>query len=148
MGKLLGYAVLGALVGAILAVVVVFVYGTTMVGSWAWLAAVLALTMAASLGLGVLIAAAAATDAQAVQYAMLALLFTIFFSGLVVSLDRLSEGVRQLAFLAPATAGTAALHDVMFRGQPPRTWLLVVLGGLAAVTFVLARWWLGRQKIA
>jgi ABC-2 type transport system permease protein len=148
IGKLLGYAFLGVIVGALLAVVVVFVFGTTMVGSWAWLAVVLGLTMAASLGLGFVIAAAATTDAQAVQYAMLALLFTIFFSGLVVSLERLSEGVRQLAFLAPATAGTAALHDVMFRGQAPRTWLLLVLGGYAVLTIILARWWLGRQRIA
>lgn len=148
IGKLLGYAATGALIGALLAVVVVFVFGTTMAGSWVWLGVVLALTMAASLGLGFVIAAAAGTDAQAVQYAMLALLFTIFFSGLVVSLDRLADGVRQLAFLAPATAGTAALHDVMFRGQIPRTWLLVVLAGYALVAFVIARWWLGRQKVA
>jgi ABC-2 type transport system permease protein len=148
IGKLLGYAATGALVGALLAAVVVFVFGTTMAGSWVWLGVVLALTMAASLGLGFVIAAAAGTDAQAVQYAMLALLFTIFFSGLVVSLDRLSDGVRQLAFLAPATAGTAALHDVMFRGEIPRTWLLIVLAGYALVAFVIARWWLGRQKVA
>lgn len=148
IGKLLGYAVTGALVGALLAVVVVFVFGTTMAGSWVWLGVVLALTMAASLGLGFVIAAAAGTDAQAVQYAMLALLFTIFFSGLVVSLDRLSDGVRQLAFLAPATAGTAALHDVMFRGEIPRTWLLIVLGGYALVAFAIARLWLGRQNVA
>jgi ABC-2 type transport system permease protein len=148
VGKFIGYAVLGALVGALLIVAVVFFFGTEMAGSWAWLAVVLALTMAASLGLGFVIAAAAGTDAQAVQYAMLALLFTIFFSGMIVSLARLAPGVRQVAFLAPATAGTSALHDVMFRGQAPRLYLLLILGGYALVTLLLARWWLGRQRIA
>ncbi|MGH8911211.1 MAG: ABC transporter permease [Acidimicrobiia bacterium] len=148
VGKLIGYAVLGVLVGALLIAAIVFLFGTAMAGSWAWLAVVLILTMAASLGLGFVIAAAAGTDAQAVQYAMLALLFTIFFSGMIVSLARLAPGVRQVAFLAPATAGTSALHDVMFRGQAPRTYLLLILGGYALVTLLLARWWLGRQRIA
>lgn len=148
IGKLIGYTVLGSLVGAVLIVTVVLVFGTAMSGSWVWLSIVLGLTMAASLGLGFVIAAAAGTDAQAVQYAMLALLFTIFFSGLIVSLERLTPGVRQVAFLAPATAGTSALHDVMFRGQAPRMFLLVILAGYALVALILARWWLGRQRIA
>jgi hypothetical protein len=36
----------------------------------------------------------------------------------------------------------------MFRGEIPRTWLLIVLAGYALVAFVIARWWLGRQKVA
>lgn len=148
VGKMLGYATLGAIVGSILALVVVFVFGTSMVGSWVWLAAVLALVVTASLGLGVLIAAAAGTAAQAVQYAMLALLFTIFFGGIVVSLNRLTDGVRELAFLVPATAGTEALQDVMFRGDVPRAWLLAILAGYTVVTFTVARWWLARQRVA
>lgn len=147
-GKALGYLGIGVVVGAALAAGVVYLFGTPMGGSWWWLALVLALTIVASLGLGFAIASLATSDAQAVQFAMLALLFTIFFSGLVVSLDRLSEGIRYLAFLVPATAGTSALQDVMFRGRPPATYLLAVLAAYAVATLLLGRWGLGRQEVA
>lgn len=147
-GKFLGYALLGIVVAALLMAGVVFLFGTPMLGSWAWLVLVLALTMAASLGLGFIIAAAANSDAQAVQFAMLALLFTIFFSGLVVSLSRLADGVRQVAYLAPATAGTAGLQDVMFRGQAPTSTTLTILVGYAVVSLSLAYLWLRRRQVA
>lgn len=147
-GKFLGYSFLGTVTGALLTVVVVFALGTPMAGSWLWLAVVLLLTMFASLGLGFVIAAAARSELQAVQYAMLSLLFTIFFSGLIVSLSRLARGVHQLAFLAPATAGTAAIHDVMFRGRPPQPYLIFILVGYALVTLIVAGLWLRRQEVA
>src|SRR5690606_15015765 len=87
-GKFLGYAFLGSIIAAGLMAVVIFVFGTPMFGSHWCAIAVLALTMSASLGLGFVIAAAANSDAQAVQFSMMALLFTIFFSGMVVSLSR------------------------------------------------------------
>jgi len=147
-GKFLGYAALGAIVAAALIAVVVFVFGTPMAGSWLWVAAVLALTMAESLGLGFVIAAAANTDAQAVQLSMMALLFTIFFSGMVVSLSRLADGVRQIAYLAPATAGTSALQDVMFLGNEPNLLSLAVLGVCVVVSFGVAYAWLRRRRVA
>lgn len=147
-GKFLGYALLGAVVSALLMVLIVFVFGTPMLGSWLWAAVVLALTMAASLGLGFVIAAAAASDAQAVQFSMLALLFTIFFSGMVVSLSRLAEGVRQVAYLAPATAGTQGLHNVMFRGASPGGDNLAVLAVYTVLSIVLAYAWLRRRQVA
>src|SRR5690606_21889615 len=148
-GKCLGYAVLGSVVAAALTAVVVFAFGTPMAGSWLWAAAVLALTMAASLGLGFVIAAAANTDAQAVQFSMMALLFTIFFSGMVVSLSRLADGVRQIAYLSPATAGTTALQDVMFLGNEPNALALAVLGAyVVVVSFGIAYMWLRRRQVA
>ncbi|MFO7293214.1 MAG: ABC transporter permease [Actinomycetes bacterium] len=147
-GKFLGYAVLGSVVAAALIAVVVFAFGTPMAGSWLWAAAVLALTMAASLGLGFVIAAAANTDAQAVQFSMMALLFTIFFSGMVVSLSRLADGVRQIAYLSPATAGTTALQDVMFLGNEPNALALAVLGAYVVVSFGIAYMWLRRRQVA
>ncbi len=148
VGKFLGYAGMGIVTGAILIALVVFGFGTPMAGSWLWLAGVLLLTMCASLGLGFVIAAAARSELQAVQYAMLALLFTIFFSGLIVSLSRLARGVHQLAFLAPATAGTAAIQDVMFRGRTPQPYLVFILVGYALVTLLAAWLWLRRQEVA
>ena len=148
VGKFLGYSAVGLVVATLLVGVVVGVFATPMIGSWLWLSAVLALTMAASLGLGFVIAAAAGSDVQAVQYAMLALLFTIFFSGLVVSLSRLADGVRQLAFLAPATAGTVALQDVMFRGAAPGADMMAILGTYTVLATFGAYLWMKRQRVA
>ena len=89
-----------------------------------------------------------AVNSVAQALAMLALLFTIFFSGLVVSLSRLADGVRQVAYLAPATAGTSALQQVMFLGRSPSPYLIAILATYAASAIVLARWGLGRQKVA
>lgn len=147
-GKFCGYALLGALIAAALMAVVIFALGTPMFGSPWWAALVLGLTMSASLGLGFVIAAAASSDAQAVQLSMLALLFTIFFSGMVVSLSRMADGVRQAAYLAPATAGTAGLQDVMFLGQAPQPIHVGILAVNTLVTFVLAYVWLERRQVA
>jgi ABC-2 type transport system permease protein len=147
-GKLLGYSLLGAGIAVLLMLLIVVVFGTPMLGSWLWAAAVLTLTMAASLGLGFVIAAAASSDAQAVQFSMLALLFTIFFSGMVVSLSRLAEGVRQVAYLAPATAATQGLQNVMFRGTSPGSDNLAILAVYAVVSLVLAYAWLRRRQVA
>lgn len=147
-GKFLGYAFLGAVIGTLLMVIIVAVFGTPMLGSWWWAALVLSLTMTASLGLGFVIAAAASSDAQAVQFSMLALLFTIFFSGMVVSLSRLADGVRQVAYLAPATAGTQGLQEVMFLGGGPSPLNLIVLLVYTVLSFVLAYGWLRRRRVA
>lgn len=145
IGKYLGYAAIGALVGAVLMVGVVFGFGAPHSGDPWWSAAVLALTVTASLGLGFLIASFANSDSQAVQFAMLTLLFTIFFSGFVLSLSRIVEEIRFVAYAVPATAGIGALQDVMFRGESPRPTLIAVLAIYALVGFVLARWTLGRR---
>lgn len=148
VGKSLGYAVLGGGVAVLLSLTVVLLLGTPMRGSWVWLAVIAGLTITASLGLGFVISAAAATDVQAVQYSMLALLFTIFFSGLIVSLERLGDGVRQLAYLVPATPGTVALHEVMFRGTAPSAWLVLLMVGYSLAGLTLAAWWLDKRQVA
>lgn len=140
LGKYLGYSVLAAGVTALLSVVLVTVFGVPMQGSWAWLAVIVAMVVVASLALGFVIAGFSSTDSQAVQFAMLTLLFTIFFSGFVLSLDRIAPAARGLAFLVPATAGISALQDIMFGGVAPRPVTLLALTALLAVAFVTAVW--------
>lgn len=147
-GKFLGYASIGLVVAGLLIALVVVAFGAPVAGSVAWLLATVGLTIAASLGLGFLIASVAGSEAQAVQFSMMALLFTIFFSGLVVSLSRLLDAVRPLAYLVPATAGTEGLQDVMFRGVPPSASMLAILGGYVVVSFGLAYLWLRRRQVA
>ena len=115
-GKFLGYGFLGSVISVALTFGILQYFGLTMAGSWDMYAAVIGLTLIASLALGFLVAALAQTEAQAVQFAMLILLVTIFFSGFVLSLDRIIGPAAMISELVPATAGISGLQDVLFRG--------------------------------
>lgn len=145
LGKYLGYSLVAATVSAIMVPGLVFAFDVPMTGSWGWLIGLVAMLIVASLAFGFLIAAFSESESQAVQFSMLALLFTIFFSGFVISLDRITEWVRGMAFLVPATAAIAGVQDVMFRGEAPRVMMVVALGAYALVVLVISTLLLGRQ---
>ncbi len=132
-GKFVGYGFLGTVISIALTFGILQYFGLTMRGRWDMYAAVIAMTLIASLALGFLVAALATTEAQAVQFAMLILLVTIFFSGFVLSLDRITGPAALISELVPATAGISGLHDVLFRGIAPR---LIDLVRLSAYTVV------------
>ncbi len=116
-------------------------------GGAGWLySATVMLVLLASLGLGFVISAASQTDSQAIQYAMLVLLVTIFFSGFIIPLDRLLAPVQAVSFLLPATFGITAVHDILFRGSAPDPEILVGLAGYVVVMSVLA-WFFARSDV-
>lgn len=145
LGKYLGYSVAVGGISAALVAALVYLFGVPMAGSWGWIAILLAMLVLASLAAGFVIAGVSETDSQAVQFSMLALLFTIFFSGLVLPLERIVEVVRGLAFAVPATGGIGAIQDVMFRGEAPRLSMLAALGGFLLVAFSLSTWLMARR---
>ena len=145
IGKYLGYTLVVGSISAVLVAALVYLFDVPMVGSWGWIAVLLGVLVVASLAAGFTIAAVSESDSQAVQFSMLALLFTIFFSGLVLPLERITAAVRGLAFAVPATGGIGAIQDVMFRGEAPRLSMLVALGGFLLVAFSLSTWLLGRR---
>ena len=87
------------------------------------------------------------TDSQAVQYSMILLLASVFFSGLFMSLDMLWAPVRVISWLLPTTYGTLLLRNIALRGIDPN-WAL--LGGLIAIGLGLMfiSWRLMRRLIA
>jgi ABC-2 type transport system permease protein len=109
-------------------------------------AVVMVLLILASLGLGFLLSAVAETDTQAVQYAMIALLVSIFFTGFVLPLERLAQGVHVISYLIPATYAIQALHDLLFRGSGVSPF---ILGGLALYALVVGvgAWWVVRRDV-
>lgn len=145
-GKYLAYLVLGGLVGTALTAAAVAGFGFEIAGPQIWYVAIVFLVLMASLGAGFVISAVARTESEAVQYAMIALLVSIFFSGFFISLDRLIEPVRVLSYLLPATYGIAALQDVAFLGDTPD---LRVVGGVAALAIALlaSAWVLMRRRV-
>lgn len=145
-GKFLAYGVLGTLVGGGLTLAILGYFGISMAGSWAHYGLMLGLTLVASLALGVLVAAVASTEAQAVQFSMLILLVTIFFSGFVLSLDRIIGPAAAISETVPATAGISGLQDVLFRGIAPDPIDIVRLAVYSFVTLTGAILLLRRQR--
>ena len=146
IGKYLAYLLLGGLVGAALTAAAVAGFGFQIAGPMAWYAGTIFLVLMASLGAGFVISAVARTESEAVQYAMIALLVSIFFSGFFISLDRLIGPVRAISFLLPATYGIAAMQDIAFLGEAPDPFLV---GGAALLAFVLllSAWSLMRRRV-
>jgi len=146
-GKYISYMLFGGVIAAILSALLVFALHVPMLGNWWHFALVIAAVLFTSLGIGFAISIVSQTDSQAVQYSMIVLLASVFFSGFIMSLDMLLPPVRAISWLLPTTYGTLLLRDIALRGTDPN-WLL--LGGLAAIGLVLMliSWRLMRRLIS
>lgn len=144
-GKYLGFGSIGVLVAAALTGALL-AFGVTMRGSWLEYVAILVLVTIASLGLGFVISGVSRTDLQAVQYSMMILLISIFFTGFVLPLDQLAPPVRVISYLIPATYGIRALQDLVFRGVALAPF---IIGGLAAyaLALMIGSWFVVRRDV-
>jgi ABC-2 type transport system permease protein len=138
LGKLLAYLVIGGIVGAALIALLVYGLDTPMQGGWWSLAGALGALLFTSIALGLVVALLANTDSQAVQYAMLVLIATIFLSGFLLSLERFVPAVRTAAWVLPASSGIEMVRDVMLRGVSPDLSMLFGLVAYGLVFIVLA----------
>lgn len=134
-GKYLAYLLLGGAIAAVLTTLVVLLLDVPLAGSLGSLVLVMALTLFASIGLGFVISLASPNDTQAVQYTMVVLLASLFFSGFFLALGQLGGLAKPISWLLPATYGMKLLRDVMLRGSE-LDWQYVV--GLAAFGVVAA----------
>ena len=132
LGKLVSNLLLGGFVASALVAMVVLALGVPLSGDVGELAGLLAAVLAASLAIGFLISLLSATDTQAVQWSMLLLLASLFFSGFFLSTDQLETPAKAVSWLLPSTWGIAGVQDVMLRGLP-LAWepLVALLGGWA-----------------
>jgi len=133
-GKYISYMLFGGVIAAILSALLVFVMHVPMLGNWWYFTLVIAAVLFTSLGIGFAISIVSQTDSQAVQYSMIILLASVFFSGFIMSLDMLLPSVRIISWLLPTTYGTLLLRDIALRGVDPN-WML--LGGLIAIGLAL-----------
>jgi len=145
-GKYISYLLFGGVIAAILSALLVFALHVPMLGNWWYFALVIAAVLFTSLGIGFAISIVSQTDSQAVQYSMIILLASVFFSGFIMSLNMLWEPVRVISWLLPTTYGTLLLRDIVLRGTGPN-WML--LGGLIAIgmALMLVSWGLMRRLI-
>jgi ABC-2 type transport system permease protein len=134
LGKYLSYILFVAIIGAILGVLLAFVLKAPMLGSWVDLALVAVALIFSSLGLGFLISLVADTESQAVQFAMIALLLSVFFSGFMLDLRYLWQPIRVISWILPATHAITLLQNIMLRGNPI---IQIYMGALLLIGFVL-----------
>jgi ABC-2 type transport system permease protein len=133
-GKYIGYMILGGFVATVLSGLLIYALKVPMLGSWHHYSWIVAALLFASLGLGFVISLISKTDSQAIQYAMILLLTTIFFSGFLLNLKLLWEPVRAISWTLPATYGILLLQNVMLRGFLTTE----ILSILVAIGIVLA----------
>jgi ABC-2 type transport system permease protein len=146
-GKYVSYLLFGGVIAVVLALLLVFGLHMPMLGNWLFFALAVAGVLFTSLGIGFAISIVSQTDSQAVQYSMILLLASVFFSGFIMSLTLLWPPVRVLSWLLPTTYGTSMLRDIALRGINPN-WLQ--MGGLFALglVFLVVSWLLMRRLIA
>lgn len=135
IGKYLAFLVVGVVAGGILLAAMVAFLDVPMRGATGWLAAGLVGLLVASIGFGAVLSLVARSDVQAVQFAMLALLTSLFFGGFFLDLDAFHYPVKLLSWALPITYGIRLFRDVMLRGTDPDVDDLV---GLAVISVVLA----------
>jgi ABC-2 type transport system permease protein len=138
-GKYLAYLILGGLIATALTVSAIYGFGFQVAGPWLLYAVVAVLIILGSLGVGFVISAAVRTESEAIQYAMILLLISIFFSGFFIPIDRLIEPIRVISYLLPATYGIEALKQVAFLGQAPDPVLITGATAYALILLVAAR---------
>lgn len=136
-GKYISYLLFGGVLAALLTLLVRFALGVPMLGDWQFYALVIAALLFTSLGIGFLISLLSQTDSQAVQYSMIVLLMSVFFSGMFLSLQAFWEPVRLVSWLLPATYATNLLQNIMLRGLSPAQLLLGGLAIFGAALFVI-----------
>ena len=130
LGKIFAYLLVGSVVGAVLVAAAVLALGVSLAGSLGWLAVVIVGVLLASLSLGMMLAIVSRSESQAVQFAMLALLAGLFFSGFVLPIESLRYPVKVVSWLLPVTYGISGMQDIMLRGDAPSNGLII---GLAAL---------------
>ncbi|HXV42157.1 MAG TPA: ABC transporter permease, partial [Anaerolineae bacterium] len=103
--KYLSYIVFSGILAVILTLLVIYGLAVPMLGTWLSYGLVIAALIFTSLGIGFVISLLAQTDSQAVQYSMIVLLASVFFSGAFLALQTLWEPVRVVSWALPATYG-------------------------------------------
>jgi ABC-2 type transport system permease protein len=137
VGKYLSFLIFLGILTALLMALLTFGLGVPMLGSWLDFTLASVLVILVSLGYGFLISSLVRSDSQAVQFSMVLLLGSIFFSGFFLQLYQLRWPAKIISWILPTTYGIKTLQDVMLRGIQPQIQLLLILAGMAVVLFLI-----------
>lgn len=146
-GKYLSYLLFTVVLTAALTGLLELTLGIPMLGSWAHYALAIMALLLTSLGLGFVLSLLAQTTSQAVQYSMLALLVSVFFTGFFLNLEWLRASIRVISWAIPGTYAIRLLQDIMLRGRPVNLMWVGVLVAIGVGLFLVA-WFLLRRRMA
>ena len=146
LGKYISYLFIGVLLAAGISALVVLVLRVPMNGNWWNFAYVVLALMFASLGIGFIVSLISQTTSQAVQYSMLVLLFSIFFSGFFLDLRLMWDNLRFIAWMIPVTYAMRMLQEIMFRAAGVDLRLIGGLVGIGVLLFLIS-WFLLRRQM-
>ena len=146
IGKFVSYLFFEIILAGVITALALLVLRIPILGNWLDYALAVVILLFNSLGVGFLISLISETDTQAVQYSMLPLLASIFFSGFFLDLRLMWEPIKVLAWSLPATYGIRMLQDVMLRGStiPPQIFQGIALIGIA---LFLIDWFLLKRRM-
>jgi ABC-2 type transport system permease protein len=146
IGKFLSYLMFEILLAGVITFLAVWLLRVPMFGQWTSYALAVVVLLFTSLGVGFLISLISQTDTQAVQYSMLLLLASIFFSGFFLDLRLMWEPMKIVAWSLPATYGIRMLQDIMLRGASAPALILYGLALVGAALFFI-NWLMLRQRM-
>jgi ABC-2 type transport system permease protein len=147
LGKSISFFIMSVLLAVVLTALIALVLSTPMEGSWGTYTLAVLLLIFESLALGFLISSISQTDTQAVQYSMIVLLASIFFTGFFIALHRLATPVYLVSALLPATWGTTFLQHIMLRGEQIPV-LNLFIPFILGLFYYLIAWWRTRRLLA
>jgi ABC-2 type transport system permease protein len=146
VGKYLGYTLMASLILAVLVPLMVYGLGVPFpIAQLGQFALISLLVTVASLGWGFLISAVVTSDSQAVQFSMLLLLMSVFFSGFFIPLKSFISVITYIANILPVTHGIQSFQSIMLLNQPPPLLTYAWLAGIALVSFLLS-WLVFRRQ--
>ncbi len=116
LGKLIPYAVVGAVEVLIMLTVMIYLFGVSINGHIGLLLALSLLFTVCSLGLGLLISTIARTQLEAFQFAFIVMLPSILLSGFVFPRAEMPLPIYLISFALPATYFIEILRGIILRG--------------------------------
>jgi ABC-2 type transport system permease protein len=147
-GKFISFALLLLALGILLIALVTLLLGVPFVAiGTRWLPALgmLLVTIYASIGLGFVVAGLSKTESQAVQFSMLLLLGSIFFTGFILPLNQFANYIRYVSFALPITYGASGLQNTMLDTQP-LSWSYLLIPFALGTLFIFIGQWLYRRQ--
>ena len=147
LGKILAYFIAGGAISAILLAGIVFGLGAPVRGGWAPLATIISLELLASMGVGFVVGQMCRNITQVVQAAMLILLTSVFFGGLVLGEERFQPWLVPMGWLLPMRHALITLRDSMLKGFDPDPMALAALAIIGIVLIGVGMVWSGFKGV-
>ena len=145
-GQAVAYVLSDSALAAVLLAAVSLILGAPFRAGVGTVALVVVAELLASIGVGLLLSRVARTTTQVVQGAMLILLLSVFFGGLLLSPERLLPWAQPIGDVLPMSHALELLRDSMLRGLPLTAGPIATLVGMAVGTIAIGSWLAIREE--